>query len=118
MNKEEWKKLREEGFTYKEIAEKYDVTRQMIWKTLDSAGTPRKTKYSPYYEDWENLYRLGISTNKIAEKYGCPSSTVLRYLSKKVIIDAKKSALKAWKKKKKDMRKKKIQKPVTEIVTI
>ena len=43
----------------------------------------------------------------IAKKYNCSTSTVHNYLKKKVSMDASKSALKAWKKKKKNGRKKK-----------
>ncbi len=81
------KQLREEGKTYKEIADYFKVSKQAVFDLLDKAGMPRKTKYSQYYAEWENLYKQGISTNRIAEKYGCPDETVRLHLSKKLIIE-------------------------------
>lgn len=106
--KEEWQALRETGLTYEEIAKKYNTTKQLVWQTLDIAGTPRKTKHSEHYNDWENLYNQGISIIKIARKYNCSSSTVHNYLKKKVSLDASESALKAWKKKKRMEEEKKL----------
>jgi predicted DNA-binding protein YlxM (UPF0122 family) len=105
--KEEWQALREQGLTFEDIAKKYDTSKQLVWQTLDIAGAPRKTKHSAHYQDWENLYNQGISIPDIAKKYNCSTSTVHNYLKKKVSMDASKSALKAWKKKKKNGRKKK-----------
>lgn len=105
--KEEWQILRDQGSTFEDIAQKYNTSKQLVWQTLDIAGAPRKTKHSAHYQDWENLYNQGISIPDIAKKYNCSTSTVHNYLKKKVSMDASKSALKAWKKKKKNGRKKK-----------
>ena len=42
------KQLREEGKTYKEIADYFKVSKQAVFDLLDKAGMPRKTKYSQY----------------------------------------------------------------------
>ncbi len=81
------KQLREEGKTYKEIADYFKVSKQAVFDLLDKAGMPRKTKYSKYYEEWERLYEKGIGTHKIAEKYGCSIKAVYTHLSKKFIIE-------------------------------
>lgn len=98
---EEWKKLREQGFTYKAIADKYNVSKQAIYEALDKAGVKRKTKYSKYYEEWERLYQKGFSTQEIADQYNCNQKTVYHYLSKKLIINADEAAIKGWKKRNK-----------------
>mgnify|MGYP001036705059 CR=1 FL=1 len=93
-------KLRDEGKTYKEIADYFKVSKQAVFDLLDKTGSPRKTKYSKYYEEWEKLYQEGMSTNEIAKKYNCNQTTVYHYLSKKIVIDASKAAERIWKKRK------------------
>ena len=81
------KKLRQEGHTYQEIADYFEVSRQAVFEALDKAGMPRKTKYSQYYSEWEELYQNGMATHKIAEKYNCSYRAVYDYLSKKFVIE-------------------------------
>lgn len=81
------KQLREEGRTYEEIASYFNATRQAVFNALDKAGSPRKTKYSKHYEEWEKLYKEGLAVHKIAEKYGCSYRAVYDYLTKKFIIE-------------------------------
>ncbi|MEQ8226336.1 MAG: hypothetical protein ABRQ37_28730 [Candidatus Eremiobacterota bacterium] len=81
------RKLREEGLTYQEIANYFDVSKQAVFDLLDKAGTPRKTKYSQFYEEWEELYRNGMGTHTIAEKYGCSRDAVHKHIKKKFVID-------------------------------
>ena len=78
------RKLREEGFTYQEIANYFNVSKQAVFDLLDKAGTPRKTKYSKFYEEWEELYRNGMGTHTIAEKYGCSRDAVHKHIKKKL----------------------------------
>lgn len=100
------KQMREEGKTYEEIADHFNTSKQMIYYILDKAGTPRKTKYSPYYLEWEKLYKEGIAIHKIAEKYNCSYRTVYDYLSKKLIIERGKL-----------MRERGKQKPASELIS-
>lgn len=81
------RRLREEGLTYQEIANYFDVSKQAVFDLLDKAGTPRKTKYSQFYEEWEELYRNGMGTHTIAEKYGCSRDAVHKHIKKKFVID-------------------------------
>ena len=81
------KQLREEeGKTYEEIANYFKVSRQAVFDLLDKAGTPRKTKYSKYYDEWEKLYYEGISTYSIAKKYNCSQTAVHKHLKKKLLL--------------------------------
>ncbi len=81
------KKLREEGHTYQDIAAYFNVSKQAVFDLLDKAGTPRKTKYSQYYKEWENLYKSGVGSQVIAQRYKCSHAAVYKYLSKKLIIE-------------------------------
>jgi len=81
------KQLREEGRTYKEIADYFQVSKQAVFDLLNKAGVKGKTKYSPFYEEWERLYKEGHSINTIAEKYSCSNNAVHKYLTKKIIIE-------------------------------
>lgn len=100
------RQLREEGKTYLEIANYFQVSKQAVFDLLDKAGTPRKTKYSKYHKEWENLYRSGISTNKIAEKYNVSAQTVHKHLKKKLIIERGQI-----------VKKRGMQKPAPEVIT-
>ncbi len=100
-------KLREEGHTYQKIADYFKVSKQAVFDLLDKAGTPRKTKYSQYYDEWERLYKSGMSTNKIAEKYNIPDRTIHKHLSKKFVIERGKL-----------MRERGTQKPAPEVTTV
>lgn len=80
------KQLREEGKTYKEIADYFNVSKQAVFDLLDKAGVKGGTKYSQYYKEWEDLYREGNSTHKIAELYNCSQTAVYKYIKKKFVI--------------------------------
>lgn len=80
------RKLREEGHTYQEIADYFKVSKQAVFDLLDKAGTPRKTKYSQYYEEWETLYKEGYGIHTIAKKYNCSLDAVHKHIKKKIVI--------------------------------
>lgn len=81
------RKLREDGHTYQEIADYFQVSKQAVAKLLDKAGVKGKTKYSEFYEEWEKLYKSGVGIHVIAEKYNCNNMTVHKYLKKKFVIE-------------------------------
>jgi predicted DNA-binding protein YlxM (UPF0122 family) len=81
------RKLRAEGHTYQEIANYFDVSKQAVFDLLDKAGTPRKTKYSQYYEEWEKLYKEGYGIHTIAKKYNCSLDAVHKHIKKKIVIE-------------------------------
>ncbi len=95
-------KLREEGHTYQEIADYFKVSKQAVFDLLDKAGSPRKTKYSQYYDEWERLYKSGIGIYAISKKYNCSLGAVHKHLKKKIVIT-------------REMKKK--QKPAPEVVS-
>lgn len=81
----EWQKLREEGLTFKQIAEQYNVSRQAIWEALNKKGLiESKTKHSKHHKDWEVLYNYGINIKDIAKKYNAPYQTVNYYLKTRI----------------------------------
>jgi predicted RNase H-like HicB family nuclease len=87
-NKEikEWIKLREAGWTFQRIADKYKVSKQYVSERLDRVGIKRKTKWSWAYEEWEKLYKEDKSLQEIAEKYKTNKTTVWKYLKSKTVL--------------------------------
>jgi predicted DNA-binding protein YlxM (UPF0122 family) len=81
---QEWKTLREEGWTFQQIAERYNVSRQAVSEALDKAGMKRQTKWSRFYPEWERMYYAeGKSLENIAEISGASYAAVRNYLQKK-----------------------------------
>ena len=81
---QEWKELREKGWTFQQIADKYNVSRQAISEALDKAGMKRQTKWSKFYPEWEKrYYHEGKSLEEIAEETGASYTAVRNYLQKK-----------------------------------
>ncbi len=80
----EWKNLREQGWTFQQIADEYNVSRQAVSEALDKAGMKRQTKWSKFYSEWERMYyQRGKSLEEIAEETGASYTAVRNYLSKK-----------------------------------
>lgn len=88
----EWKRLRKEGFTYEEISEKYntskDIIRDYLIKLFPDEDIinikiqreTRSLEYISLYPEWRELHNKGLSYQKIAEKYNTTSATIRNYL--------------------------------------
>ncbi len=73
----------DEGLTLRQIATRFSVTRQAVWRWLTSAGIPPRPAPPRPAGDVEavaELYDQGLSGLQIADRLGCSSATVYRRL--------------------------------------
>lgn len=88
---DDWLKLYNQGWSAREIAEKYNVGKATVTAVIEKYGSPRShseaaSKYSQYYHEWLKRYSNGESAECIAKDYGCDLGTVLKLLKQKGYI--------------------------------
>ena len=75
-----------QGFSYKELIEKYDVSYAFISRMISKYNIPKrinKTKVDESeYENIEKLYQDGLSMKIIAEKYNCSVRQITNILDR------------------------------------
>ena len=75
-----------QGFSYKELIEKHDVSYAFISRMISKYNIPKrinKTKVDESeYENIEKLYQDGLSMKIIAEKYNCSVRQITNILDK------------------------------------
>ncbi|KXB07817.1 hypothetical protein AKJ58_01685 [candidate division MSBL1 archaeon SCGC-AAA385D11] len=78
---ERMKSLKNEGLTYEEIAEEFDVSYSTVAKYLRGVG--KKTKITPeILEKMKNLRESGLTYEEIAKELDFCYSTVAKYMKK------------------------------------
>ncbi|KXB02908.1 hypothetical protein AKJ45_03135 [candidate division MSBL1 archaeon SCGC-AAA261F19] len=79
---ERMKSLKNEGLTYREIAEEFDVSYSTVAKYLGGIG--KKTKITPkILEKMKNLRKNGLTYEEIARELDVGYSTVAKYMKEK-----------------------------------
>lgn len=90
----EWRELRRQGFYYREIAKKYNVSKSNVMNYLkvyfpegesvenNNSNKHGIRKYTHLVEEWRNLKTSGMSYSDIGKKYNISGSSVCKYLVK------------------------------------
>jgi group I intron endonuclease len=80
----EWRDLRNQGLSYREIGEKYNLKRTIISNYLNKFYPEEKTKFLKYRHfqgEWTELRKQGLSYHAIGQKYNVSSEIVKNYLT-------------------------------------
>ncbi len=81
-------KLRNDGVSCQEIADKFSISKQRVTEiynretTRDLIKREKKTKWSSHYPNFIKEYKEGSVIQEIAKKYGCSTRTVFMALKK------------------------------------